>query len=399
MKAPDTGEQSNIVGDIVYDIRLERDDPIPMQEVVKIPTATQVDEYSEYKRLQLLWRNLQQKAVESSGVPQAPVPTKVAPPIMPAGPQPPVKSPVKAPSIVARSPTFIRPFGNNQPLPSPAPSIRKVGRRVPATSYFNGELFLSPVKSTVAVTPHTQAMSKSPPGSSAGSLRNIHLPTSGGTPGSSMTPSSPPNITEVAPWIASEIQPIILPDDPPPVIPQHLAGKSKTKTTLTMRPSARRNPSPQVTQTGSLLKLESFIERKSSPSSPGSSKGRDSQKSVFTRSRNPMAKVLDGAAGDGAGDVTAGRTQLRRSTSTVLHRTPPKTPRQMRASSSGAQPLSPIPVRTLSLLGSWLNERRDPFSSPYEDVIEDDAPARGEGISAIDEPVVDASQHARDARS
>jgi hypothetical protein len=44
-------------GDILFDVHFERNDPIPMEEVIKRPTATEVDDYAEYKRLRKLSRD------------------------------------------------------------------------------------------------------------------------------------------------------------------------------------------------------------------------------------------------------------------------------------------------------------------------------------------------------
>lgn len=43
-------------GDILYEVSLQRHDPVPMNEVVKRPTNEEVDDYVEYKRLRKLHR-------------------------------------------------------------------------------------------------------------------------------------------------------------------------------------------------------------------------------------------------------------------------------------------------------------------------------------------------------
>ncbi|KAF2874216.1 hypothetical protein BDV95DRAFT_327003 [Massariosphaeria phaeospora] len=43
-------------GDIIYDISFQRDDPTPMSEVMSHPTAAEVDDYTEYKRLRRFHR-------------------------------------------------------------------------------------------------------------------------------------------------------------------------------------------------------------------------------------------------------------------------------------------------------------------------------------------------------
>jgi hypothetical protein len=43
-------------GDILYEIKFERMDPVPMSEVLKHPTAAELDDYAEYKRLRRIHR-------------------------------------------------------------------------------------------------------------------------------------------------------------------------------------------------------------------------------------------------------------------------------------------------------------------------------------------------------
>lgn len=47
-----TGEWKE--GDILYEVRLQRNDPVPMKEVTRRPNNTEVDDYVEYKRLRKL---------------------------------------------------------------------------------------------------------------------------------------------------------------------------------------------------------------------------------------------------------------------------------------------------------------------------------------------------------
>jgi hypothetical protein len=83
-------------GDILFDVRFERNDPAPMKEVTRRPTATEVDDYAEYKRLRKISRDgkrgIGPSAPESKLDHPTPV-VKAAPPIIPVpGPLPAVKT-------------------------------------------------------------------------------------------------------------------------------------------------------------------------------------------------------------------------------------------------------------------------------------------------------------------
>ncbi|CAN9123172.1 unnamed protein product [Alternaria alternata] len=72
-------------GDILFDVKFERTDSVPMDVVTKRPTATEVDDYAEYKRLRKVNRDGKRK--EPSVVPikdDFSIPLKTAPPVLPA---------------------------------------------------------------------------------------------------------------------------------------------------------------------------------------------------------------------------------------------------------------------------------------------------------------------------
>ncbi|KAG9191491.1 hypothetical protein G6011_10225 [Alternaria panax] len=83
-------------GDILFDVRFERTDFVPMEVVTKRPTATEVDDYAEYKRLRKSNRDAKRK--ETSALPIKPdflTPLKTAPQVMPT-----LHMPPKLPQIV-----------------------------------------------------------------------------------------------------------------------------------------------------------------------------------------------------------------------------------------------------------------------------------------------------------
>lgn len=72
-------------GDILFDVNFERTDSVPMDVVTKRPTATEVDDYAEYKRLRKV--NRDEKRKEPSVVPikdDFSIPLKTAPPVLAA---------------------------------------------------------------------------------------------------------------------------------------------------------------------------------------------------------------------------------------------------------------------------------------------------------------------------
>ena len=75
-------------GDILFDVRFERTDPLPMEAVTKRPSATEVDDYQEYKRLRRASRDIRQKHISAPPIrTDFEATVKAAPPIVP--PQPP----------------------------------------------------------------------------------------------------------------------------------------------------------------------------------------------------------------------------------------------------------------------------------------------------------------------
>ncbi|CAI6336518.1 unnamed protein product [Periconia digitata] len=58
-KAIDNAQQENLSKNLLYDIHFERVDSTPMEEVLRVPTSFQVDEFSEYKRLRTTHRETQ----------------------------------------------------------------------------------------------------------------------------------------------------------------------------------------------------------------------------------------------------------------------------------------------------------------------------------------------------
>ncbi|KAE8867298.1 hypothetical protein PTNB73_05392 [Pyrenophora teres f. teres] len=74
-------------GDIVFDVRFERRDSVPMEVVTKRPTATEVDDYQEYKRLRRASRDIRQKQISAPPIrTDFEATAKAGPPIVPSPP-------------------------------------------------------------------------------------------------------------------------------------------------------------------------------------------------------------------------------------------------------------------------------------------------------------------------
>ena len=52
----------------MFEVKFERSDPVPMKEVIKYPTATELDDYSEYKRLRKAHRDGKRKVNTASSI-------------------------------------------------------------------------------------------------------------------------------------------------------------------------------------------------------------------------------------------------------------------------------------------------------------------------------------------
>ncbi|KAF2683819.1 hypothetical protein K458DRAFT_478168 [Lentithecium fluviatile CBS 122367] len=381
VKTTDISGDEYRAGDIVYDVHLLRDDPVLMEEVVKIPTTFQVDEYTEYKRLRKLYREMLRKGEHGhTGKPEAqPVPAaKIAPPIAPLAL--PISLPRTQPKISpsrSRTTTFKRPVAEIL-TKSPARKAGTVG--LPAALVEDEELFRGPRKSMLGVPAQTttRPTTQNSKSESPVSDRKSH-PTTLKTRRSnaSSNPSHTSDIREVAPWVDFELEFYAPPSSPPPPAVDHEAVQRVSRnSTRTVYPSARNSPSPMR------QKRQSDEERRTNivpPTSLGwGLRKKDSRKSIFVRSRNPMAKLFDGAEDveRSGGDYFSFR---RRANSVAPKRTSPMARQRGRASSSHETPLSPVPLRPISpnnpLLSPLLMGRRDAICLPYGYVLSPSTPA------------------------
>jgi putative methyltransferase len=301
---------------VIFEVCFARKDPIPMDEVTKRPTATEVDDYSEYKRLRKLHREGKRKVHETTGTALATFqqPVKAAPQIMPLMPVPPRLTPRGSPSP-SRKPTFKRPhFDIPEDMTPDLPSAGMSPRTIGETDYFR----FSPVKSSTLLVPTRSSIRPSnhhsadasptvtPVMSSPGTAS---LASSNNTRGSgqvNIPEGGQANIQEVAPWVELDAESSVPSSDD--------TAPSDIKSNGTLSPGTadnkhlRRRHSPTSTPRR---------DRRKSGDVSLSSKSKDSRKSIFVRSRNPMAKLFDGAAseydeGDFANAMDETASSLRR---------------------------------------------------------------------------------------
>ncbi|KAF1954790.1 hypothetical protein CC80DRAFT_594834 [Byssothecium circinans] len=389
IKNTDIHDQDYRTGDIVYDITFKRVDPIPMEEVIKIPTTSQVDEYSEYKRLRKVTRNHHHRGAIIPQNVYHTMTTKLAHQILPHQ----ALQPPQSESSSKGSPSTSRAAASKRSVMSAEPSSSKQSHGLGKDTLehiVDGEQFSfgSPPKAT------TTSLKIHLPQTRAISAPHFHDKTPGSTQQSGVphtfvsNPSSlgshQSNICKVAPWVDKEPALALLSNEPLPFIeretlgktwkisrehgddagdisPQIAPGQDSRSHTTSPNPirgrhkksdNARKHHHPPMT-----LGHQTDLTTKKEP-----------LKSILVRSLNPMAKLFDGPQDETstlkAGEFVEGDTSnftIRRRGSGSMALNPRRafsvTGRRKRTSSSGAYPLSPIPVRPLSPLSPLLGRK------------------------------------------
>jgi hypothetical protein len=352
-----------------------RDDPVPMAEVFKVPTTFQVDEYTEYKRLRKTYRDMQRKG--EVGKPEVqPVPAKVAPPIPPLAIAVPLPKPLsKISPSASRTATMKRLLSTAvEPL---SLSSRPTSRQGVLEEE---ELIRSPPTSLLRVPTQTTSRSlilgsnsESPVSDTRSNLSQPAIMPALRSSASS-TQSHASEIREVAPWIDYELgllERLVAPNEREEV-PRVL--RNSTRSPDTTNTSSGHSSSPMPSKGGEDKKR---IFPVSSLFLGQEMKSKESRKSVIVRSRNPMAKLFDGAE-DGAEDGAAVWEDFfnhkRRASSVTAKRTFTDVRQHERAISSHEAPLSPTSMRPMSPNSPLLFKRRDAICLPYDYVLSPSTP-------------------------
>ncbi|KAH4913535.1 hypothetical protein HBH70_115680 [Parastagonospora nodorum] len=286
-KASDTAGQWK-EGDILFEIRFERTDPVPFSEVTCRPTATEVDDYTEYKRLRKLHRDDKRNADLRTDFSTSPLQlaTKAAPaipsPISPLLPGPAAPK-ILYKGLLQRSATSkqahfedISEIRRTNDVPTPA------SHRTTETDYFA----LSPRKESTLLVPGYK-----PPSPSNASIASGHTGATGA--------STQSNIRDVAPWIdfdADLTAPDAVPEDAAaPALDPSPTLTSSARLKTWQRPARDSPPVSPLSERRRSGDFKTFL-RVGSKRQPIES----SRKSVFVRAKNPMAKLFDGAASEEA---------------------------------------------------------------------------------------------------
>ncbi|EOA85241.1 uncharacterized protein SETTUDRAFT_90558, partial [Exserohilum turcica Et28A] len=330
-KSTDTAGGQWKEGDILFDVRFERTDQVPMEVVITRPTATEVDDYAEYKRLRKLNRDGKQK--EAKATSYNPSLHPVAKPLSPVMPLP---SPLAAPKqLVIDSPpsalrkdmvkrlhfdeeAHIHVIGDEEALsPRSAPDmdpmkVAALGKSKKLTVSSQSSQAATHSKADLSV-PDAGGYA-SPAGSNTSSSYTMHT--------TKTAASTKPNvdIRQVAPWIDYDAN-LSLPSPSEeslivhqrPIITRTITsvGPLRTQGTKSLFTKSReRLPSPEDSPNAS-SSAEPRPDDKHEKKNDGDTKGlpgdmfsaqnmakRHKRKSVAMRKRTLMAKLFDGVLDD-----------------------------------------------------------------------------------------------------
>ena len=280
VKKDELGLSDHKIGDVMYEVKFERIDPVSMEEVLKHPTAFELDDYTEYKRLRRIHcegpRKLTAAKQDVHSVAKAapPIPPMIAP-----------TSQLRALSQVlalpgrSRSPTSKQLIKKLPGSPEKPQSPSNKSLAVPdVDSYFtlHKNTFVVPIPTVL----RTGTVVHNPQSDSSKSEKSLvsHV-SSARTHRSNLD-----EIREVAPWIdldlgltaASPMTALGLPCRS--IANDSIRAPSRAASGLTP-PNTSKNPSPkgEADETPRLERI-STLEKRSSPGS-NSQQGRMRQKS------------------------------------------------------------------------------------------------------------------------
>lgn len=357
----------------MFEVKLVRSDTVPVEEVMRRPTATEVDDYLEYKRLRRVHRDEKRKGPIVVAIKKDHQHTTKAATQFP--PLQPIMPPSAAQNVLRR--------GSPSPLLSLKFKRRQFGEHShvhfsgqdtvsPMTVARAGQLGLATVESN-EIAEHTEPHARRPHTGNESSRGNSNVHGSGAISNNSIAhiaASAQANIREVAPWIdfdagltlsSLDNPSSITRDDTTSPVPKPSTEIKKASTKITQRRGAERLGS-QRGRRRRRRKSDAMEDTTTSLSPPSWTK-KDTRKSIFQRSRNPMAKLFDGVDDDANPSLS----------NTLLNRKPAA----LRIDPTASEPLrredmaspygtlrvhSPIPIRPLGLespLSTFGMVRRD----------------------------------------
>ncbi|KAI4647591.1 uncharacterized protein J4E78_008906 [Alternaria triticimaculans] len=279
-------------GDILFDVLFERTDSVPMAVVTKRPTATEVDDYAEYKRLRKVNRDGKRKSHSTLPVgankSDFSTPLKTAPPVTPhVVPKP---LPTEPPPFEPRKGIFKHLHFDEEAHvhvldKEDVISPKSVPEADPLTStatMSKSNTLLVPAKPS-----RTNTHSKADVSTTGGEPRR-HASPAGSNASSAHTHASATtfpgiNIREVAPWIDYDAD-LSLPSPP------------EDSTIVHQRPI--------ITQSIATDSIKTSISRDTF--GVGKKDG-GKRKSILVRNRNPVGRLFDGVVEEEEVDEKAGK--------------------------------------------------------------------------------------------
>jgi hypothetical protein len=331
--------------------------------VAKSPSAFELDDYSEYKRLRKVRRDLRNKGVAGSTDANkiTHVPVKVAPVIsLPAPILSGRVSSARASPDPSRSTTYT--FAPGKELSGTSEYVLG-GTSTIATE---GDAHVAPWNLTDLSIPAAISSFVRTETSHSDPYR-FHTPSDSKDAGSiTSTLQSRRSITEVAPWINYDLPHLTLPTTDDLALSKrsttrsHFAPDQADSPTIDPRKESNKNGGHRYTvllrPTSSIQDLDPGIDLRR----------KESSKSTLMRSRNPVAKLFDGAEDESSTAVDYFSQRRPRAASPISEHPFNAPGRGARASSTGDMPLpvAPIPVNHTGP-GSLLFERRDAVAFPY----------------------------------
>lgn len=391
-KSDDVVGRTYKAGDIVFEIKMERIDDVPMQEVMKHPTSHELDDYTEYKRLKSLVRVHREEhrkgPIAQLDTTNAAATAKVAPPIPSPGL---ITSHLRPPLYISpapsRSTTFRDPVATIAVLKQPHSSLN-LSKISPASSRSSPIVATLPTNDNLSSSLDLSNSTLGVPTVVSGRPGTLY----GGNDSLQSAPIIPlqkakdPSVTtsknsgqshhsdirEIVPWIDYDLELVTgapsistRPGRQHEAVAVHVdeaeirLGKRKKRSSrnasMVLESSS---PSPENDE----HQMRS-VEGRTKTLRTAHSRKDDTQKSVIgslSRGRNPLAKIFasteDGATDEGEDyfSYKAGRR--------VSFSTKPSSPMIgacTRASSSNSLPLSPVPIRPASPTSALITNRRD----------------------------------------
>lgn len=334
-------------GDILFDVRFERADQTPMDVVINRPTATEIDDYAEYKRLRKLSRDGRENEAKAAYDNQDHYPTsKAVRPIMPPPSPHAVQKPLAfdlAPSALRKDmvkrlhfdeEAHVRVLGDDEAL---SPKTAPVADPLDFTVVDKNSTLAIPSRSNRGNT-HAKAdlTSNSPNGRSSPAGSNASSAHTTKTTHTTASTLPKVNVREVAPWIDFDADLTIPEPSEEPLIIHQRPIIAQTNTTPTGSLKAHNTDSPKlqsrehlhspIKSTLSSILTERHSDNRQEKRHEGDFKGmlgevlsprhvskKEKKKSEAPRKKNLMTRLFDGILDDDDSELDGSSMETRTS--------------------------------------------------------------------------------------